>query len=124
MTITEVEKNASYLFYCRENYFNNIRPADQNSKNKLTFKKLIDIANLYFQNDRQDEFAGYLMEGQYFVQLWTAHLIIEFGKPNKELKKRCLEEIEKYSESTLSPEVAIQEKNWLKNYLTEFPLDL
>ena len=46
------------------------------------------------------------MEGQYFIQLWTAHLFLEYGQPNEELKRRSLDEIEKYADSTLSPKIA------------------
>ncbi len=54
------------------------------------------------------------MEGQYLVQLWTVHFILEYGTLDQELTKVCLEEIEKYSEIELLPVVAIQEKDWLK----------
>ncbi len=56
------------------------------------------------------------MEGQYFIQLWTAHLILEYGRPDEELKKRCLDEIKKYANSSFLPEVEGQEQQWLKIY--------
>jgi len=56
------------------------------------------------------------MEGQYFIQLWTAHLILEYGHPDLELKNRCLDEIIKYADNSLAPRVATQEKQWLESY--------
>ena len=56
------------------------------------------------------------MEGQYLIELWTAHLILEYGQPSLNLRKRCLDEIIKYSDNSLSPKVAEQEKQWVENY--------
>ncbi len=117
MTIEQIEKNASYLFYCKDNYIKGIRPADIECKNKNGYIKLVEIAKLYFDNNLMDRFSGYLMEGHYFVQLWTAHLILEYGKPDAKLKQLCLDEINNYSDNPLAQDVAIQEKKWLDNYL-------
>ena len=117
MTIEQIEKNSSYLFYCKDNYINGIRPADIGSKKKDSYIKLVEIAKLYFNNNLAEKFSGYLMEDHYFVSLWTAHLILEYGQPDENLKKLCLNEINKYSDNPLAPDVAIQEKKWLANYL-------
>ena len=117
MTIEEIKKNASYLFYCKDNYIKGIRPSDINGKEKEGYKNLVEIAKLYIDNNLQDSFSGYLTEGHYFVQLWTAHLILEYGQPDTKLKKLCLDQILKYTNNPLAPEVAIQEKMWLDNYL-------
>jgi hypothetical protein len=116
MTIEQIQKNSSYLFYCKEFYFAGIKPTDFISNKNNGYKVLIEIAKLYFEKKLLEEFATYLMEGQYFIQLWTAHLILEFGNPDEKLKELCLDEIEKYSDNPLAPEVAIHEKKWLKEY--------
>jgi hypothetical protein len=116
MTIEQVQKNASYLFYCKEFYFTGIKPTDFISNKNNGYKILIEIAQLYFEKNLLEEFATYLMEGQYFIQLWTAHLILEYGNPDEKLKELCLNEIKNYSDNPLAPEVAIQEEKWLKEY--------
>jgi hypothetical protein len=116
MTIEEIEKNASFLFHCRENYFAGIRPCDLNVRSTHGYKNLVEIARLYFANNLIDSFAGHLENGHYFIQLWAAHLIIEYGHPDTELKNLCLEEIKKYCNNPLAPDVAIQEQKWLENY--------
>ena len=63
-----------------------------------------------------DQFAGYLQEGQYFIQLWTAHLILEYGKPSDKLKSECLEVIIDYADNPLAPDASIEEKLWVDNY--------
>jgi hypothetical protein len=85
-------------------------------KGEKGYKTLIDIARYYFENDLYDDFAQYFMEGQYFIQLWTAHLILEYGQPDLKLKKRCLDEIINYTDNPLAPDVSIQEKKWLESY--------
>ncbi|OYU96556.1 MAG: hypothetical protein CFE21_09230 [Bacteroidetes bacterium B1(2017)] len=118
MTIEQIQKNASYLFYCKDNYLKGIRPGDPNSKNKDGYKNLLEIAELYFESNLLDTFAGYLIEGHYLVQLWTAHLILEHGQPDDKLKERCLDEIRNYArDNPLAPDVSIQERIWLENYL-------
>ena len=113
------EKNISYIVQCRENYFVGIYPSDENAKEKDGYKTLIQIAKSYFDKGFYEEFALYFMEGHYFIQLWTAHLILEYGQPTEELKMMCLDEIKKYANSTLSPDVALMEKQWLEKYLKQ-----
>ena len=116
MDIDQIIKNSSYLFYCKECYLLKIKPADIQNRKSTEYQNLVEIAKLYFSNRLQSKFAGYLMESQYLVQLWTAHLILEYGNPNDELKKACLNEIEKYSTTPLDIELAKQEMLWLENY--------
>lgn len=108
------EPKENYLKICRDNYFQKVTPGNPENKEKNGYKKLIEIAEQFFENNEYHLFSGYFNEGKYFVQLWTAHLILEYGKANEDLYKICLNEIIKYSESELSPEVALEEKEWLK----------
>ena len=116
MNIQQIRDNASYVNYCRQYYFLKIRPSDSDSKNTDEYKNLVEIAKLYFKNNLQAEFSSYLMGDQYLVQLWTAHLILEFGNPDEELIDDCLKEIKNYSITPLDQQLAKQEKSWLSNY--------
>jgi hypothetical protein len=97
MTIEQVQKDSAYLFYCKSNYKNGVRPSGTDSKNTEGYLKLVEIAKLYFENNLQNKFAEYFAEGSYHVQLWTAHLILDFGQPDLKLEQLCLDEIKKYS---------------------------
>jgi hypothetical protein len=112
--------SARYLFTCKDNYFAGIRPADSDSKNKDGCKSLIEIAQSYFAENKEEDFAGYFWEYQYCVNLWTAHLILEYGQPDKKLIEKSLEIIERYSDSELDPELASQEKSWLDKYRSKY----
>lgn len=116
MTIKEIKDKGIYLFSCKENHLNAIRPADTNSKNLEGYKKLVAVAKTYFENNQLDNFADYFQEYQYAVNLWTAHLIIEYGQPDNRLLNRCLEIIESYSDTPLDETLAKEEKKWLDNF--------
>ena len=113
-----MEERTSYIVQCKQNYFAGIYPADKNAKEKAGYKILIEIAQSYFDKNLYNDFALYFMEGQYLIELWTAHLILEYGQPKEALKRRCIEAIEKYADNVLLPEVATQERRWLEVYKT------
>lgn len=55
-------------------------------------------------------------EGQYFIPLWTAHLILDYGQPNHNLKETCLNKIKDYIDNPFAREVEAEEKAWLEKY--------
>lgn len=77
------------------------------------YLKLVDIAKSYFSNDETDVFCEYLKDGQYFIQLWAAHLLIEYGQPSDFWKNKALQVIKLYTDNPLAPEVAREEKQWV-----------
>ena len=102
-----------YLITCKENYFKEVFPADPRSKNNPTFITLFSIAGQYIEQGRLNELADFLMESQYFINLWTAHFILEQGNPDEMLKQKCLIIIKDYSGSSLHPIIADLETKWL-----------
>lgn len=70
---------------CRQNYFTKVTPSNKKSKLKPGYQKLIDIAGEYFKLGSYEKFAGFFQEGQYFIALWAAHLMLEYGNPSREL---------------------------------------
>ncbi|MBL7738790.1 MAG: hypothetical protein JNK14_06185 [Chitinophagaceae bacterium] len=110
------EKSDSFIVQCRINYFLGIRPANQQSKETEGYKELVRIAKNYFDSDSYEDFAENFMEGQYFIPLWAAHLLLEYGKTDEKLKEECLRIISDYSRHQLFSEVAAEEKVWLENY--------
>ena len=104
---------------CKKNYFDEIFPADNTKKQTKGHIILKDIALRYFAENKYDELERFFMEGQYLIDLWAAHLILEYGSPTESLKQKCLVKINNYSESTLNPKIAVQETDWLKNYFNK-----
>jgi hypothetical protein len=112
-----MQEGASFIIQCRANWFLGIRPADNAAKGTEGYQALVKIAGLYFDNSRYEEFKSYLMGDQYLIDLWAAHLILEYGQPDEELKKDCLRVITIHTHNPLVPDIAIQERNWLDNYM-------
>lgn len=109
------KKNSdSFLILCKEIYLDGVTPPpNKSNSNNEKYIMLIAIAKEYFKNEEYDEFAGFFMEGQYFIQLWAAHLILEYGSPTEDLKIRSISVIKKYSNNPLAPEVAKEERQWI-----------
>jgi hypothetical protein len=105
-----------YLMLCRECFFLQLFPASPGVKTTEQYQRLKKIVTIYFTENKLDDFAGFLAEGHYLVQLWTAHFIIEYGDPDLNLKKSCIQLIKEYTDNPLAPDVAEQEKLWLDHY--------
>jgi hypothetical protein len=102
-----------FLFTCKKNYFDKVTPSNIDSRPKEGYKKLVNIANEYFKRDEYETFAGFFQEGQYFIQLWAAHLLIEYGKPSQDIISSAIGIIKDYADNSLSPEVSKEEQQWL-----------
>ena len=113
-------KASDFLYHCKENYYKKITPSNEKVVDFKEYRNLVKIAQGYFSEGRDKEFASFFQEGQYFVSLWAAHLIIEFGKPSKTIEDKALQIIKEYSENPLTPEVAKEEINWINKNKLKF----
>jgi hypothetical protein len=93
----------SYLITCKNAYLSGVYPFNLNFTNTNHYRRLRDIAS---QIDLKD-FIGYLMEYQYYINLWTSYFILEDFKPNIDQKligmndklsivDDCIETVERY----------------------------
>jgi hypothetical protein len=108
-----------YLFQCKTNYLDKITPSNINRFEKAGYQKLVEIAEDYFQKGKLYDFVGFFQESQYNVNLWTAHLIIEYGNPDELIKKQAIAIIIRYSTTPLDKDLANEEKVWLINFNPE-----
>jgi hypothetical protein len=88
-------------------------PASVPRSNK-EYRTLVRIAKSLINERGVKEFSDFFMEGQYFIDLWTAHIILDFGNADQELREECVKVIRKYSESRLDERLAREEASWLK----------
>lgn len=103
----------SFLMQCRQNYFDGITPSNKQGYLKEGYKKIVFFAKQYFEKGEYEEFAACFVEGQYLIPLWAAHMLIEYGNPNKELLQASIDIIKEYSDNPLVPKVAEEERSWL-----------
>lgn len=102
-----------FLFLCKRNFYEKITPSSINTKEEVGNKYLRVIALQYFDNGLYNEFCEFFKEGSYLVDLWAAHLFLDHGNNDIDISTKALEIIKRYSENPLTPNVAVEEKNWL-----------
>ena len=107
------EIDEKFLLQCKKNFMDNIRPSNKDSLNKIGYQTLIEIAKKYFEKGEIEKFSSFFQEFQYNVNLWVAHLILEYGQPNELIKFEAIEIIHRYSSSPFDLTLAFEEKQWL-----------
>lgn len=84
-----INKNDSFLYTCKENYFLGIYPLSADSKLFKGYQTLVQIAKAFFEQNQYDLFLNYLTEEKYLCNVWAAHMILEFGSPDAAVKEIC-----------------------------------
>ncbi|HMH33195.1 MAG TPA: hypothetical protein VK543_09215 [Puia sp.] len=113
-----------FLFTSKQNYLDCITPANPSSRLEEGYRKIVKIAEEYFKNNEYKEFAEFFQEGQYFIPLWTAHMIVEYGNPSNKIMKSAISVILEYADSPFATEVAKEEKQWLKDYGAKYNINM
>ena len=103
-----------FLLTCKKNFFDKVTPSNKESRQKEGYKRLVAIAKEYFSHNEYAKFTGFFQEGQYFVALWAAHLVLEYGTGNQETILSAMNIIKEYSDNPLEENVANEEKRWLE----------
>ena len=116
METESISEKVPFIVLCKDAYLKKIRPANIPSKQTPEYKSIVESAKQYFQRNMENSFAQYMMESQYLIQLWTAHLLLEYGNPSHNLQQKCINQIIEYSDNPLAREIENEEKLWLNNY--------
>ncbi len=109
-----MEISYQYVVQCRYNTLNGITPSNTLKYNTGEYKAVVEIGKKYIKEKGLAEFSLNFQGDQYFVALWTAHIIFEYANPEPALEARCFEIIKEYSNNTLSTKVSMEEKEWLE----------
>jgi hypothetical protein len=115
MTIDSIIEKGLFMWTCKEIYYQGIRPCTSGVENNKLVIKLKEIVAIHQKEDQLEIFKYHFQESQYYIPLWTAHLLIDLDNIDENTQDLCLEEIKKYSTTPLDPEVAKQETEWLKS---------
>ncbi|MFB9841807.1 hypothetical protein [Mucilaginibacter ginsenosidivorans] len=118
----------SFLRTCRNAYFDKQRPFNIEIGRGELYQKLSSLANSL----ELSIFIGFLMEWQYYINLWASVLILEEFRPEKERKliglnynvsvvDECIETIERYSENFDQTQMD-NYKKWLSLVKTRYLL--
>lgn len=106
-----------FINECKGNYFKNITPGNKSLVQNESYQRLVNIAIDFFTNNKIEEFTQLFFEGKYYIELWAAHFILEYGKPDNKTEAKAIEIVKKYSQSPLSIQVADEEKDWIKEHI-------
>ena len=104
-----------YIVKCKELFFKKITPSSYESVKKEEYIELINIANSDIEKIGVNNFTSYFQEGQYFIDLWTAHILFQRKDISNEIRKECLDVIKGYLNNPLAPEVSLEEEEWIKS---------
>jgi len=107
-------KGDRFLWQCKINYFKGITPSNPIYFHDSEYIALVNIGIEYFNNEQLEEFSYFFRESQYFIPLWTAHIILEYGNPGKKMEKECIDIIKEYSEHPVNSKISSEEQTWLK----------
>lgn len=94
-------------------YFEGCTPSNQGVYNSENYTHLCTLAQELIKLRGNEGFALYFKENQYLIDLWAAHLILEFGHPNDFMKTQALEVINRYAHMPYKLKLAQEEKDWL-----------
>jgi len=94
----------SFLIVCKNGYLAGLRPFDTNITATDFYKRLVFSINQY----SLFEFIGYLMESQYYINLWAAFFILDKFQPDinekligmndkKSIVEDCIETVDRYA---------------------------
>jgi len=107
---------SQYLLVCKEYYKNGVIPAISLQNRDENYNEIRELALQIIRENGIMFFSDFFQEGQYLVQLWTAHLIMEDINASDELKRSSLLIIQDYSDNPLVPKVSEAENLWLKKF--------
>ncbi|HTJ14738.1 MAG TPA: hypothetical protein VL547_22020 [Dinghuibacter sp.] len=102
-----------FVEQCKANFFNDIRPANPATTRSPEHNAVIAIARDFFNRGDVTALQLLLGKSQYFVDLWSAHMLLEHGQLDEDLKKKSTDVIKRYARGCMNPEVIAEEKSWL-----------
>ena len=106
------DTGTSFLFLCRKVYFDGYTPCSNTPNND--YDNLCQLARQLLMERGCEGVAYYFTEGQYLIDLWCAHFILEYGNPSGHIKQQAVEVIQKYAAKSFRVKLAKEEKDWLK----------
>jgi len=121
-------KTTDFLFGCKNLYNLSIHPFDFEKSELKEYKQLVELGKEIIQESGHQSFAGFVVEYQYRVSIWSSMIVLEFGKldPNeileisgtKTILNICLEKIKQNEINELSTEIIENKKNWINKIKT------
>jgi hypothetical protein len=120
----------SFLWNCKSAYLKGLYPFDFDNIEKQEYKSIIETGKSLIRERGLQGFLGFLMEGQYYIELWAAIIALEYGNIPKEEKLKyninktvlecCLSEVKKYIIHSKNTDFKENGRLWLQKILTRY----
>ena len=121
-------KTTDFLFGCKNLYFMEIHPFDFNKTDSEEYKGIVELGKELIAELGLQNFAGFIMEYQYRVGIWSSFITLEYGKPDRDeilkisgtetIITACLGKIEQNEIIELPNEIIENKKGWIKKINT------
>ena len=121
-------KTTDFLFGCKNLYHLSIHPFDFEKSELKEYKQLVELGKVIIQESGHQSLAGFVVEYQYRVSIWSSMIVLEFGKPDpneileisgtETILNNCLEEIQQNEINELSAEIIENKINWINKIKT------
>ena len=121
----------SFLWSCKSTYLKGLHPFD--NVDTQEYKSIIETGKSLINERGLQDFLGFLMEGQYYIQLWAAIIALEYGDIQKEEKLKynssktvlecCLSEVEKYITHSKNTDFKKNGELWLEKILMRYKIN-
>ena len=105
-----------------------IHPFDFRKSDSDEYKGIVELGKEIIKEVGLQNFAGFIMEYQYRVGIWSSFITLEFGKPDRNeilevsgtetIFTACLEKIEQNEINELPTEIIENKKSWIEKIKT------
>jgi hypothetical protein len=116
-------KTTDFLFGCKNLYFMGIHPFDFSKTDSDEYKGIVELGKELIEELGLQNFAGFIVEYQYRVGIWSSFITLEYGKPDRNeileisgtetILAACLEKIEQNEINELPNEIIENKKSWI-----------
>ena len=121
-------KTTDFLFGCKNLHSLGIHPFDFSKSDSQEYKAIIELGKDIIRDIGLQSFAGFIIEYQYSVGIWSSFITLEFGKPDqneilqisgtKTILSVCLEKIEQNEINELPSDIVENKNNWITKIKT------
>jgi len=119
----------SFIIICRNAYLAGLHPFDTNIESTDFYKKLTFSASQH----KLRNFIGNLMEGHYYINLWTAFFILDKFNPNidekligmnddKSIVQDCIETTDSYAVDFQKQSQRENYHNWISGVKSRYKI--
>lgn len=114
----------TFLWTAKALYLQGIHPFDFDKERDEAYEKIVAAGVQFIIHEGVEHFAGFVMEIQYRVHVWTAFIILEYGNPPSHqvlqisthkdtIVEHCLKIVKSNETPARSDKIHRNKKDWI-----------